>query len=123
QCIRRGAAEARYIPSEGPATPFQVYLSFSARCRCLPRLRRQWFIRLRPSITEELPGTADFRDHVEVEIGNNHFVFIATSLRNDLAARIAEVALAVEFADTPGFLSADAVDGADEISVRDGVRW
>jgi hypothetical protein len=39
-----------------------------------------------------------------------------------LAAGIAEVAGAVEFADVPGRLGADAVDRADEVAVGDGVR-
>src|SRR2546427_4021957 len=34
---------------------------------------------------------------------------------------VAEIALAVEFADLPGVLGADAVDGRDKIGIGDGV--
>src|SRR5437762_147244 len=46
---------------------------------------------------------------------------LACDVCEDAAARIAEVALAVELADVPRCFDADAVDGADEISVGDGV--
>ena len=59
---------------------------------------------------------------VEVEVGRQHFVLVARGLGEDLAARIAEVALAVELADLPRLLDADAIDGADEVPVGDGVR-
>src|SRR4029079_16131915 len=35
---------------------------------------------------------------------------------------VAEIALAVKLADVPRLLVADAVDGADEVAVGDGVR-
>ena len=44
------------------------------------------------------------------------------AVREDLPARIAEVALPVELADVPRRLGPDAVDGADEVAVRDRVR-
>jgi hypothetical protein len=42
-------------------------------------------------------------------------------LRHDFAARIAEITLAVEFADFPGGFGADTIDGGDEILIGDGV--
>ena len=39
----------------------------------------------------------------------------------DLAARVAEVGLAVELADLPGALDADAIDGPHEVLVGDRV--
>src|SRR5262249_29439007 len=74
------------------------------------------------AIAEELPGFSDFRDHVQVEVGHDNLVFIAAGLGDDLATGVAEVTLAVELADVPGLLRAYAVDGADEISVGNGVR-
>ena len=82
----------------------------------------QRFVHVGPAVAEKLPGLADLGDHVEVEIGGEDLVFVARGLREDLAARIAEIARAVEFADVPRRFGADAVDGADEISVGDGVR-
>src|SRR5262249_4779166 len=72
-------------------------------------------------IAIELPLNAHFFNHVEVEIGCDQLVFIARSLRNDLSARIAEITLAVEFADVPWPFFADSVDRADEVTVRNGV--
>ena len=43
------------------------------------------------------------------------------SLRRDLSARVAEIALAVKFTDVPRSFGADAVDGSDKISVGNGV--
>src|SRR5581483_4482989 len=52
---------------------------------------------------------------------DDQLVFIARRLRQNVAARIAEVALAVELADVPRRLAADAVVGADEVAVGDRV--
>src|SRR6266496_4909504 len=82
----------------------------------LSRLRRQWAIRLGPAVAVELPHPPHFLNHVEIEIGDEHFIFAAAGLRKDLAARIAEVALAVKFSDLPRLLCPDAIDGAHEIS-------
>ena len=57
-------------------------------------------------------------NHVQIKVGDHRFVLIAAGLRDDLAARIAEIALAVKFADAPRLLRAYAVDGADEIAIR-----
>src|SRR6185436_257539 len=74
------------------------------------------------AVAEELPGLADFGNQVEVEVGGEDFVLIAAGLREDSAARVAEIALAVKFADVPRGLGAHAVDGADEVPIGHGVR-
>src|SRR3954451_4772850 len=79
-------------------------------------------VRLRTAVAIELPGVADFADLVHVEIGDDERVLIAGRDGKHLAARIAEVALAVKLADVPRRFVADAVDRADEIAIRDGVR-
>src|ERR1700675_1603069 len=89
--------------------------------RRLPRLRRQGAIRFRAPVAIELPDLSYFLDHVEIEIGDQHFVFIAAGLGEDLAARIAEVTLAVKLADVPRLFPSDAVDCAHEVAVRRGV--
>src|ERR1700756_3372743 len=68
-----------------------------------------------------MPHLANFRNHVKIEIGNYDFVFIATGLRDDLSARIAEVTLAVELTDAPRFFPSHTVDRTDKISVGHGV--
>src|SRR5262249_25355609 len=93
----------------------------SVRCH-RTRLRRQWPVTIRPAISEELPGLSHFADHVEIEIGDQHFIFIAARLRDNLFARRAEVALAVEFAYVPWLLAAYAINRADEVSIRNCVR-
>ena len=61
-------------------------------------------VRLGPAVAEELPGVAHFADLVEVEVGDDELVLVARRLGDDLAARVAEVALAVELADVPRLL-------------------
>src|SRR6185436_16287765 len=70
---------------------------------------------------EKLPGLPHLGYLVEVEVGGEDFVFVAAGLGDDLAARVAEVARAVELADVPGGLHAHAVDSADEVAVGHGV--
>src|ERR1035437_1660609 len=82
----------------------------------------QGLIHVGTAVAEELPGVAYFGDHIEIEVGGEDFVLVAARLREDAAARIAEVALSVEFADIPRSLAAPAVDGAHEIAVGHGVR-
>src|ERR1700756_4102368 len=79
-------------------------------------------VRLRTAVAIELPGVADLADLVHVEVGHDERVLVARRDGEHLAARIAEVALAIELADVPGRFEADAVDGADEVAVGDGVR-
>ena len=82
----------------------------------------QGFVHVGTAVAEELPGLAHLGDHVQVEVGGQHLVLVARRLRDDLAARIAEVALAVEFADVPRGFGAHAIDRADEVAVGHGVR-
>src|SRR5216683_4546030 len=78
-------------------------------------------IGLGAAVTVELPRVADLLNFVEVQVGDEEFILVAAGLRNNFAARIAKVALSVEFANLPGMLGADAVYGGDKVSVGDGV--
>src|SRR6266851_1099694 len=91
------------------------------RGRGLPGLRRQGPIRFRTPVAIKLPDLSYFLDHVEIEIGDQHFIFIAAGLGEDLAARIAEVTLAVKLADIPRLFPAHAIDRTYEVAVRRGV--
>src|SRR3954453_16529431 len=79
-------------------------------------------VRLRTAVAIELPGVADFTDLVHVEVGDDEGVLIARRAGEHLAARIAEVVLAVKLTGVPRRFVAEAVDRADEVAVRDGVR-
>src|SRR5438445_272381 len=83
---------------------------------------RDFAVRLRTSIAIELPGIADLLNFVEIQLGDKQLVFVAAGLCDEFAARIAEIALAVELADFPGLLGAYAIDGGDKVSVRYGMR-
>src|SRR2546422_6071384 len=78
----------------------------SVRCD-LSSLRREWTVGFRTPVAEELPGFPDLGNHVEIEVGDQHFILIAASLRDNRPPRIAEIALAVKLADVPRFLTAD----------------
>src|SRR4029079_3799962 len=84
--------------------------------------RRNAAVGLGAAIPVELPGVADFLDHVEIEARDHQFVLVAAALGDEASPRIAEVALAVELADVPRRLHPDPVDRADEVAVRAGVR-
>ena len=56
-------------------------------------LRRERSVSFGPAVAEELPDFPYFGDHVEVEVGDHDFIFIAAGLRDDLTARIAEITL------------------------------
>jgi hypothetical protein len=97
-------------------------LRLASVCGCgLTSLRSDWAVAFRPSVAEELPHFADFRNHVEVEVRDNHFIFVTAGLGDDFAAGIAEITLAVKFPDAPGFLDAYAVDGAYKVAVGYGM--
>ena len=85
-------------------------------------LRGQNAIAFRAPVAEKLPHFANLQNHVEVEVGHQHFVFVAAGLGKNFASRIAEVTLAVKFPDAPRLLFAYPVDGADKIAVGDGMR-
>src|ERR1700716_3249363 len=89
--------------------------------RGLPGLRRQRAIRFRTAVAIKLPDLPYFLDHVEIEIGDQHFVFIAAGLGEDLATRIAEITLAIKLADIPRLFTSNTIDRTDEVSVRGGM--
>src|SRR5260370_18326305 len=82
---------------------------------------RDFSVGFRAAVAIELPGIANSLNLVEIQLGDEQFVLVAAGLFDDFAARVAEVAFAVKFADFPGSFGANAVDGSDEISVGDGV--
>src|ERR1035438_1531507 len=124
---------AQFQRRRGPSTPRMDLLRKSIRSaqddttlkhsvrRGLPRLRRQRSVGFRTTVAIELPNSSDFLDHVEIEIGDQHFIFITTGLRDDLAARIAEITLAVKFANIPWRFRAHAIDRAHKIPVGGGM--
>ena len=72
-------------------------------------------------VAEELPGVADFHDPVEIEVANDQLLVVGRpDLADELAARVDEVALAVEVVVTEGF-DADPVDGPDVVAVGERV--
>src|ERR1700721_2123040 len=94
----------------------------SVRCRGFSGLRGDRSIAFRSTITEELPDFTNFRDHVQVKVGDHHFVLIPAGLGDNFAARIAEVALAVELPNAPWLFDAHAVDSAHKIAIGYSVR-
>src|SRR6266699_4932794 len=75
----------------------------------------------RAAITIKLPGITNFLNFVKIQIRDEQFILVAAGLLHNFSSRIAEVALAVKFADFPGSFRANAVDGGNEIGVGDGV--
>src|SRR5713101_4301629 len=78
---------------------------------------RDFAVGFRAAVAIELPGIANFLNFVEIQLGDEQFVFVAAGLLDNFAARVAEVAFAVKFADFPGSFGANAIDGGDEIRV------
>src|SRR5438094_4247080 len=105
-----------------PSKPVCTVPRILIRCRSSPSLGCEYAVGLRSAIAEELPHPPDFSDHVEIEIGDHHFVFVPACLGNDFPARIAEVAFAIKFTDVPGLLFANPIDRADKIAIRHRMR-
>src|SRR5258708_33618065 len=82
---------------------------------------RDFSVGFRPAVTIELPGITDFLNFIEIQFGDQQFILVAAGLLHAFAARVAEIALSVEFSDLPGMLGADSIDGGDKVSVGDGV--
>src|SRR5260370_6988024 len=83
---------------------------------------RDFSVGFRAAVTIELPGVTDFLNFIEIQFGDQQFILVAAGLLHDFPARVAEIALAVEFADLPGSFRADAVDGGDKVGVSNRVR-
>src|SRR5688500_7792626 len=66
-------------------------------------------VRLGPPVAEELPGAPYLLDHLEVHLGDDELVLVLTALREEVAARVHEVARAVELAHVPGRFGAHAI--------------
>src|SRR5260370_17560122 len=84
-------------------------------------LRREGLVSFGATIAEKLPDPPDFFNHFEIEVGNHHFVLVATALGDDLAARVAEVTLAVELTDVPRLLPAHTIHPPHDIAIRDPI--
>src|SRR5262245_41688280 len=80
-------------------------------------------VSLGTAIAVELPHATHFLDHVEVAIGDDELVLVLARDRQHVAARIADVARAIELAEVPGLLRPDAIGRGDEVAVRHRVRW
>src|SRR6185503_8253761 len=91
---------------------------FSVRCLELGQSR----IGLRPPVAKELPHVAHLADLVEIELRRHQLRLVARSLRDELTARITEVALPIKLPDVPRRLVSHAIDRAHEEGVGDGVR-
>ena len=58
---------------------------------------REVRVRVRSTVAEELPGVADLHDPVEVEVAHDQLLVVGVAdVADELAARVDEVALAVE---------------------------
>src|ERR1019366_4754681 len=78
-------------------------------------------VSLGPAVAVELPHVAHFFDLVQVQVRNHHFVLVAAAHGAHLSAGVAEIGLAVKFADGPGLFDAHPVDGANKGLIGDGV--
>src|SRR5262249_27993662 len=79
-------------------------------------------IGLRTPVAVKLPGVPHFRDFIQIQVGHDQLILIATALGEDLAARIAKVGLPVELPDGPRLFHAHPVDRADEILIGHRMR-
>src|SRR5277367_510568 len=82
---------------------------------------RDLAIGLRAAITIELPRGANLRDFLEIDIVDEHLVLVAAGLRDNLTARIAEVALAVKLANIPRRFLSNSINCSNEVAIGGGV--
>src|SRR4029077_20726961 len=69
------------------------------RCSSAPPESRQSrlhhvFVHVRAAVAVELPGVADLTDQIHVQVGDEELLLFIRRLRDDLAARVREVARA-----------------------------
>src|SRR5260370_39569895 len=83
---------------------------------------RDFSVGFRAAVAIELPGIANSLNLVEIQLGDEQFVLVAAGLLDDFAARGAEVAFSVKFADFPGSFGANGNVRCDEIRVGYRVR-
>src|SRR5580692_5492664 len=88
--------------------------------RCLRA--RDFTVGFRAAVAVELPGGAGFLDLVEIQVGHEQLILVAAGLSNNFSAWIAEVTLAVKFADLPWLLDAHAIRRGHKITVGGGMR-
>src|SRR5205814_2782744 len=81
-------------------------------------VRHELPVAIRTPIAEELPSVANLANHVEVQVRDHQSVLIPRRFGDDLSARIAKITLTIEFTDVPGLFMTDAIDGANEVTVR-----
>src|SRR3989475_2342871 len=79
-------------------------------------------IHVRATIPVELPRIPHLAHEIQVKVSDEQLLLFLRRLRDDLAARIREVARTVIVVRTELFLLSDAIDRADPVSVRDRVR-
>src|SRR6266849_1944781 len=82
---------------------------------------RDFSVGVGPAVAVKLPSIADLLNFIEIQFRDQQFILVAAGLLYDFSARVAEVALAVEFADLPGILGADAVDSGDKVGIGHGM--
>ena len=85
-------------------------------------VRHQRAVGIGPAIAEKLPRVSHFANHVEIQIGNHQRVLIARRLGNKPPSRIAKITLPVKLTNVPGLFVPDAIDRADEVTVRHRMR-
>src|ERR1035441_8668402 len=86
-----------------------------------PSRRDDGSVSFGPAVTVELPHVAHFFDLVQVHVSHYYLILVAAAHSEHLSARIAEIRLPVELADGPGLFDPDAIDGANEGLVGDGM--
>src|SRR5258705_9990084 len=74
-----------------------------------------------PAVPKELPRVTHLTNFIEVKISYHERIFIARCFRDKAAARIAKVALTVEFTDVPGLLVTHTINCADKVAVSHGM--
>src|SRR5437870_5744564 len=89
---------------------------------CRSSLFHEIPVRLGTAVAEELPGVAYFLNLVKVQIRDDNLLLVPRSFRDDLSPRRTEITLTVKLSDIPGLLAADAIDGAEKISIRYRMR-
>src|SRR5438445_783973 len=78
-------------------------------------------IHVRAPVPVELPGVPHLAYEIQIEVGDEELLVFLRSLRDDLAARVREVARAVVVVRTELFLLSDTIDRPHPVAVRDGM--
>src|SRR5579884_2655053 len=98
------------------------HIRLQRECKFHALLLYQIAVGFGTAVTEKLPDISHFLDLVQIEIGQDQFLFVPRTLGEKFPTWRTEVTLTIKLTDIPRLLTSNAIDGTDKVPVRHRVR-